>query len=98
MGQNKGIHKDTMRKFVDNVLHIKSDVSMKAVCIFCNTKIPVLCNNKKRCVLHMLGICKKAACNRVHGTATNKEAAHILALLEKAIQNLEDLKATQGKY
>eukprot|EP00957_Ditylum_brightwellii_P143415 10925933-Ditylum_brightwellii.AAC.1 len=85
MGQKKGIHKDIKRKFVDNVLHIASNMFLKAVCTFCNTSAPALCNDKKRCPLHMLGMCKKAACNRVHDAATNKEAAHILTLLEKAI-------------
>eukprot|EP00957_Ditylum_brightwellii_P118792 9060193-Ditylum_brightwellii.AAC.1 len=73
------------------------DVSLKSVCSFCNTSVSALCNDHKCCMLHMLGMCKKTDCNWVHAPASDKEAAHILALLEKAVQNPEDLKAAQGK-
>ena len=86
------VHPLLQKHFPDNVLRKAPGVSLKQICKFCNTLVLQVCRDDKRCVLAMLSMCKNSWCTRDHTPATDAEAKHIKALLEKAIKNPGDIK------
>ena len=89
------LHPLIKSKIVDNIGRANRTASLTQICKFCDTDVRQLCRETNRCVLYMVGMCKKKGCTRKHAKASDAEAAHIVLLLDKAVQNPTEIP-TEG--
>eukprot|EP00957_Ditylum_brightwellii_P120885 9219694-Ditylum_brightwellii.AAC.1 len=90
------VHPLLQKKLVNTVFKLNPLVLLKKVCDYCNILVMQLCPDKNVCASNMLGKCVWTECTRLHRVATDEEAKHVVALLDKAIANPDKVGTGQG--
>ena len=86
------VHPLLKKHLVDNVFSMSKGETVTEVCNFCNTNVHKLTKNTNKCMLNMLGMCKRPKYSNKHETATYEEVEHVVSLTEKSISDPALLK------
>ena len=86
------LHDLFIKHFTKGIWSYNPKIKFRKMCKFCNIPVASLRNDPKTCFLGMFNCCSyRSKCNKIHRMAMNKEAMHIVNLLDKATKNPEQI-------